>query len=145
MTKTIPDHHDAQLAFRAYDLRREPVMRASRSAINGGFWPRSYEELFAVTKPDHPQNAAYRQVATYWEMIYGTIKHGIVHADYFLESNGEGLFLFAKVQPFLEPYRKDVSPYAFQNAEWVSKECETGRRLLALLTQRVQTYLATPR
>jgi hypothetical protein len=90
MSKEHPDHHDAELAFRAYELRRESVMRDSRNAINRDFWPKSFADVQAVTKADHPLNAAWRQTATYWEMVYGTVRHGIANADYFMESNGGG-------------------------------------------------------
>ncbi len=30
MFKDTPDHHDAELVLRVYELRREPVMRQSR-------------------------------------------------------------------------------------------------------------------
>jgi hypothetical protein len=142
MSKDHPDHHDAELAFRAYDLRREAVMRESRNAINRDFWPRSFADVLAVTKADHPLNAPWRQTNTYWEMVYGTVKHGIVNADYFMESNGEGMFLFARVAPYLEDLRRDVSPVAFQNAEWVAKNTVVGQRLFAMFTARVQKLLA---
>jgi hypothetical protein len=142
MGKEHPDHHDAELAFRAYELRREPVMRESRNAINRDFWPKTYEDALAVTKPDHPLNAAWRQTTTYWEMVYGTVKHGIVNADYFMESAGEGMFLFARMAPFLEEFRRDVSPVAFQNAEWVAKNTPVGQRMFAMFTARVQKLIA---
>ena len=142
MGKDHPDHHDAELAFRAYELRRETVMRDSRNAINRDFWPKTYEDVLAVTKFDHPLNAPWRQTTTYWEMVYGTVKHGIVNADYFMESSGEGLFLFARVAPYLEELRRDVSPVAFQNAEWVAKNTAAGQRMFTMFTARVQKLLA---
>src|SRR5258708_2342525 len=54
MGKDRPDHHDAELVLRVYELRREAVMRASRQEVNGTFWPRSYEEVLAVTRPNNP-------------------------------------------------------------------------------------------
>ena len=141
MSKDHPDHHDAELAFRAYELRREAVMRESRNAMNRDFWPKSYADVLAVTKADHPLNAPWRQTTTYWEMVYGTVRHGIVNADYFMESNGEGLFLFSRIAPYLEEYRRDVSPVAFLNAEWVSKNTETGKRYFAMFTARVRKAL----
>ncbi len=142
MSKENPDHHDAELAFRAYELRREPVMRDSRNAINRDFWPKSFAEAQAVTKADHPLNAAWRQTTTYWEMVYGTVRHGIVNADYFMESSGEGMFLFARIAPYLEDFRREVSPFAFQNAEWVAKNTEVGRKQFAMFGARVQKLLA---
>lgn len=136
MPKDYPDHHDAELVLKLYDLRREATMRESRSAINGQFWPTSWDETVAITKADHPLNAAWRQTSTYWEMVYSLAKHGIVHADFLMESAGEGLFLFAKVEPYLERLR-ELSPHAFRNAEWITANCETGKRVLNGFRQRV--------
>jgi hypothetical protein len=138
MPKGTPDHHDAELAIRVYELRREPVMRESRAAIIQKFWPRTFEDVQAIAKADHPLNAAYRQVASYWEMVYGFAKHGIVHPDFWLESNGEGLFVFARVAPFLERVRAELSPTAFRNAEWIAKESAEGRRLFQMFSERVK-------
>ena len=141
MSKETPDHHDAELVLRLYELRRELVMRQSRDAIANEFWPKSFDDVLEVTKPDHHLNAPYRQVASYWEMVYGMVRHGIVHPDYFLESNGEGLFLYAKVAPYVERYRAEHSRLAFVNAEWAARQTETGRRLFALFEGRVKKTL----
>ena len=138
MAKDHPDHHDAEIVMRLYDLRREPVMRESRDTLMVGFWPRSYEEVLAITRREHELNRAFRQVATFWEMAYGMVKHGIVNAGYFLESSGEGFFLFAKIQPYLDQYRRDVNALAFVNAEWVARECPPGRALFANIEARVK-------
>jgi hypothetical protein len=143
MLKERPDHHDAELALRVYDMRREGVMRESRAAINQKFWPKSFEDIQAIAKAEHPLNASYRQVASFWEMVYGFARHGIVHADFWLESNGEGLFVFAKVAPYLERIRAELSPTAFRNAEWISRESSEGRRLFAMFSERVKKALAS--
>lgn len=143
MAKEVPDHHDAELLLKVYDLRREEVMRSSRNAINREFWPKTYEDLLAVTKAEHPLNAAFRQTSTYWEMVYNLVRHGIVHGEFFMETSGEGLFLFARVAPYLERFRKDFQPFAFRNAEWVSRETEAGRRLFEMFSARVKKTLET--
>ena len=138
MSREHPDHHDADLVLRVYEMRREAVMRESREAILRDFWPASFEDVLAVTKTDHPLNRAWRQVGTYWEMVYGMVRHGIVHPDYFLESNAEGFFLFARVQPHLERYRAEVNPNAFRNAEWVATQCPAGQKLYEVIQARVR-------
>jgi hypothetical protein len=140
MSKEIPDHHDAELVIKLYDLRREPVMRQSRQAING--WvPKNWEELVAVLQPTHPLNAAWRQVSSYWELVYSMGRHGIVHGDFFVENNAEGLLLFAKVAPYLERFRKEFSPVAFKSAEWAATETAAGKLRLALFQKRVEAML----
>ena len=138
MAKDTPDHHDAELVLRLYELRRETVMRESRDTINSQFWPRSFDDVLAVTKRDHHLNRPFRQVGTYWEMVYGMVKHGIVNAEYFLESNGEGFFLFAKILPYLEAYRREVSAQAFRNAEWVALKSPAEREAFEGIQARVK-------
>ena len=142
MPKTTPDHHDAELLIQVYDLRREPVMRQSRKAIQGDFWPKTWDDVQAVLKGDHPLNAAYRQTGTYWEMIYSFVRHGIVHPAFWLENNGEGLFLLAKVEPFLGKLREAGFPAAFRNAEWVAHECPVGRPIYERIKTRVAKLAA---
>jgi hypothetical protein len=141
MSKQAPDHHDAELVLRIYDLRREPVMRESRDAINADFWPRNEGEALAVLQPEHPLNRAYRQTSTYWEMVYGMAKHGVVHAEFLLESNGEGLLLFARVEPYLAAIRAATSPRAFGKAEWIANSCDLGQAIMQTFRARVKKRL----
>lgn len=139
--KQVPDFHDADIILKLYELRREAVMRKSREIMIGQFWPKTYEEFFAVTQATHDFNAAYRQVSSYWEMAYGFAKHGVVHSGLLLESGGEGLLLFAKIHPHLERFRQEYSPTAFINAEWAATQTDTGRTRFALFQKRVQMRL----
>jgi len=139
--KENPDHLDADLVLKMYDLRREPVMRESRAAINAKYWPKNAEEALAVLQSEHPLNAAFRQTSGYWEMVYGMARHGSVHADFLMESNGEGLLLFARVQPYLAQFRQAGPPWSFRNAEWVATNSETGRMILERFRARVQKAL----
>jgi hypothetical protein len=107
------------------------------------FMPRSYEELLAVTQPAHPSNAAWRQVSSYWEMAWSFARHGVCNPDFLIENTTEGLFLFAKVQPHLERFRKEVSPTAFRNAEWIATQCESGRERFAMVKLRIGKMLET--
>lgn len=137
MSHEFPDHRDADLVIRLYELRRESVMRESRDALNAKFHPKTFEEFAAVTKSDHPLNRAYRQVGTYWEMAYGLIKHGVLNADLAMESNGEGMLLYAKAQPWLERIRAELNVRAFRNAEWVATQTEAGKRVFAIFEARI--------
>ncbi|HEV8600461.1 MAG TPA: hypothetical protein VGQ69_13970 [Gemmatimonadales bacterium] len=145
MIKDAPDHHDAELVLRLYELRREATMREARRFINSEFWPASAAELLEITKQDHPQSAAFRQVASYWEMAYGMAKHGIVNPDYLVENADEGLYLLAKVHPWLAEYRTTAYPSGFRHAEWIATQCEAGRAIFAWFRERVAKRLAAKR
>jgi len=115
MAKEKPDHHDADLVLRVYEMRREAVLRESRASVINRFWPTSYDDVQPYFKAEHPMNAPWRQVSTYWEMVYGMVKHDIVHAGYFLESNAEGLVFYAKMLPWVAEIRRDSNPASFRN------------------------------
>jgi hypothetical protein len=142
MLKESPDHLDADLVLKIYDLRREEVMRESRNAINRDYWPRNAEEAVEILRADHPLNRAWRQTTTYWEMVYSMARHGIIHGDFLVENNGEGLLLFARVEPYLQQIRAASSPRAFRNAEWIATHAEMGRTILEGFRARVAKTLA---
>jgi hypothetical protein len=141
VTKDHPDHHDAELVIRLYDLRRESVMRDARKAI-AGFAPKAFNDLAAITKGDHPSNAAFRQVHTYWEMVFGMARQGVIHSEFLVENNGEGLFVFAKVERFLDELRKIAHPKSFYNAEWAAKNTVVGRESMERHRAQIARMLA---
>lgn len=140
--KEYPDHHDAELVLKLYDLRREAVLRESRAKLLAEFHPKSLDDVLAVMKMDHPLNAAFRQCGSFWEMAYGMVRHGVVHAEFMMESNGEGLLLFSRVEPWLAELRAATSPMSFRNAEWVATETEMGKTIAARFRARMQATLA---
>lgn len=142
MSKQAPDHHDAEIVLKVYDLRRETVMRESRDAINRDFWPKNEAEALAVLQPDHPLNRAWRQVSTYWEMVYGLAYHGAVNAELLLDSNGEGMFLFSKMQPYLAQLRAATSPRTLSKAEWVATQTDVGRTMNQIFQKRIAAKLS---
>jgi hypothetical protein len=141
MMKDAPDHLDADLILKLYDLRREPVMREARGTLSKEFWPRNAKEAVAVLNHEHPLNQAYRQVSTYWEMVYRMARHGIIHGDFLVENNAEGLLLFARMEPYLKELRAAGGPHLFRNAEWVAGEVPEGRVVADRMRARVKKTL----
>ncbi len=139
MIKEYPDHHDAELMLRAYDLRREPVLREARKAIVMNWWPKSLDDVKAIVAWTHPQNELFRQVTSYWELVYGMARHGIVHSEYMADSaGGEGLIILAKVWPWLAEIRVGSGARFLRNTEWIATETEAGRELFERLKERVE-------
>jgi hypothetical protein len=141
MLKDAPDHLDADLILKLYDLRRETVMREAREVLATKFWPRNAKEAVAVLDRGHPLNPAYRQVSTYWEMVYRMARHGIIHGDFLVENNAEGLLLFARVEPYLKEIRAAGGAHLFRNAEWVVSEVPEGRATADRMRARVKKTL----
>jgi hypothetical protein len=88
---------DAGIVLELYKLRQETTLRAARQFMAMEFWPKDLEELRAVSRAmGTDKNAYWRQVMTYWEMAASLVLRGAVDPDLFLDSQGEGIFLYAK-------------------------------------------------
>jgi hypothetical protein len=138
-TKDFPDHHDAELILKVYDLRRDEVLRDARRVITRDFWPTCAADVAAILNWEHPHYEAFGEVVSYWEMVYGLGRHGIVNADYLAEStSGEALILLAKLHPFLDQIRTDsAGPRFLRNTEWIAAETEAGREMYGRVQSRV--------
>ena len=138
---SAPGFQDAELVLRLYELRRDEVMRRSRDAISFGFWPTSWDDIVAILDFSHPDNAAWRQVASYWEMVFNFGHRGIADPEFLVENSGEGILLYMKVRPFLDRMRTDA-PAAFQHIEWAATQTEAGRQRVEFFEKRFGDKLA---
>jgi hypothetical protein len=100
--------------MKLYDLRREAVMREARNWFFT-FNPESIEDIQRTATGEH--SAYFRMVTTYWDMACSFVNHGAIDAEMFMDSNGEQVFVFAKLQPFLEQIRAAGSPTYMQHLE----------------------------
>jgi hypothetical protein len=88
---------DAEIVLDLYKLRQETSLRAARKFMGFEFWPKDLEELRAVSRSQSSdKNVYWRQAISYWEMAASLVLRGALDPDLFLDSNGEGLFLYAK-------------------------------------------------
>jgi hypothetical protein len=123
MESQIATHHDAEIILKLYDLRREEVLRKARRWIFAEFNPKTPEEFTALLQNAGSQeNAYFRQVISYWEMAASLVVHGAVKSDLYLESNGEGIFIFAKLYAFRDTYTSKTGvPFMRQTAQMIEK------------------------
>lgn len=123
MESQIATHHDAEIILKLYDLRREEVLRKARHWMVFEFNPKTQEEFLAVLQGYGTQeNAYFRQVISYWEMAASLVVHGAVKSDLYLDSNGEGIFIFAKLYAFRDAYAaKTGIPLMRQTAQMIEK------------------------
>ena len=97
----------AELIMKLYDLRREPVMREARNWYFR-FNPETFDDVIAAARG--PQNAFFRMVTTYWDMACSFVNHGAIDAEMFADANQEHVFVYAKIQPFVEQIKQMVGP-----------------------------------
>lgn len=133
METTLATAHDAELILKLYDLRREATMRRARQWMASEFNPQSFEEFMAPLKAwGTEQNAWFRQVTSYWEMAASLVLHGALNGDLFLDCNGEPLFLYAKIRPFLAELRKTNPHFMMQTEKLVSEYPAAQERVEAM-------------
>ena len=114
---------DAEVVMRIYDLRREDTLRKARHFMVFEFQPKTLDELRAVSRDmTATDNAAWRQVLSYWEMAASLVLRGAVDPDLFLDSNGEGILVYAKFHHFhAETEKESGNIFMKQTAELIAR------------------------
>ena len=114
---------DAELVMRIYELRREDTLRKARHFMVFGFQPKTLDELRAVSRDmTATDNAAWRQVLSYWEMAASLVLRGAVDPDLFLDSNGEGILVYAKFHHFhAETEKESGNIFMKQTADLIAR------------------------
>ncbi len=107
---------DARIVMKLYDLRRESEMRKARNWF-ASWTPQSFDEIVQLSMNfSADENRWMRQVLTYWENAASLVLRGVVNSDLFMDWNGEMVFVYAKIKPWLKQIRE------FQGMpDWMSK------------------------
>ena len=126
---------DAELVLRLYEIRREDTLRRARRFMVFDFNPKTLEELRAVSRDiTSEQNAAWRQTLSYWEMAASLVLRGALDADLFLDTNAEGILLYAKFHHFhAETEKQSGNPFMKQTATLIERFPVARARYEALL------------
>jgi hypothetical protein len=124
-------HEDAELILKLYDLRREPVMREARTWFFS-FNPSSVQDFTDVLVGD--KSCYYRMVVSYWDMAASLVNNGAIDDKMFNDANGEHIFVFSRVQPFLEEIRStyDLPEYLKNLEELVMRQPNIEERLVTV-------------
>jgi hypothetical protein len=106
----------ADLILKLYDLRREEIMRKGRTFM-GSYFPESIDDIVA-TYMDDQKSAYMRMVLSYWDNAAALVNHGAIDEDMFNDMNGEHIFIFCKIYPFLNEIREKFNnPKFLMNLE----------------------------
>jgi hypothetical protein len=98
---------DAEICMKLYELRREPELRKARNFINFEFHPAGIDDVLRLMQSLGTQeNAWARMVFSYWDYAASLLLNDVVHPVLFFSWNGEMIFLYAKIQPYLKELRE---------------------------------------
>jgi hypothetical protein len=132
-------HEDADLILKLYDLRREATMREARNWFFS-FNPTTPKDLFEVLTSD--KSGYFRMVISYWDMAASLVNNGAIDSQMFNDANGEHIFVYAKIEPFLPALREGFkNPEFLSHLERVVKELPNSEERLAVVRERIQKIL----
>lgn len=131
---------EAQLVLQFYELRRESRLREARSFVLGRFKAKNAQELHELCPPGSEENAFFRQVLSYWDMVSAIVKRDVLEKELFYETNGELTAVWEKVRHLVPELREELGNPAFlENLE----EVAAGRE--AYLESKAPGYLKSLR
>jgi hypothetical protein len=136
---------DADLIIKLYELRREEKMRKARDYFGFEFFPKSADDVKAVLTniQEHPeQNAYFRQVISYWEMVAAMVNHGSIDQALFFDTNGEFFGVWAKIGDFIEDLRASFGPQFLVNLEKLIAAAPDGAKRVQIMKERFNTMAA---
>ena len=114
-------YDDARLILSLYETRREERLRKARAWFAGSFKPRSLEDFAALCPPGSDENASYRMVTTYWEMVASFITSGVLSQELFFQSGRELLLVWERLREILPALReRNKDPFAYATLEAVA-------------------------
>ncbi|HKZ79745.1 MAG TPA: hypothetical protein VJ124_15845 [Pyrinomonadaceae bacterium] len=133
-------HKDADLILKLYDLRREAVMREARNWFFT-FNPTGVQDFVDVMLSD--KSGYYRMVVSYWDMAASLVNCGAIDEDMFNEANGEHLFIYSRIQPFLSELRTYFNaPDSLKNLEQLVMRRPNAEQELAGIRERMKKFAA---
>ena len=132
-------YQSADLILKLYDMRREETMRKARDWF-GRFNPESTQDVLDALAGEH--SAFYRMVTTYWDMAASLVEHGAIDEEMFNDANGEHVFIFAKIEPFLAELRQKMGMQMLVHLERVVMRQHDARGRLEHIRQMSRRWAA---
>lgn len=134
---------DALAILKLYELRRDEQMRASRQWFFSDFAPKSAMDIITLFREGERASANFRMITSYWDMACSFVLNGAIDEKTFLDANGEHIFIYAKIQPFLAEIREIFrEPDFLLNLETlvlkvpnIEQKLEGRKRLIKLWTK----------
>jgi hypothetical protein len=128
-------YKDADLILKLYDLRREKTMRDARNWFFT-FNPQTPQDFMDVLTSD--KSGWYRMVISYWDMACSLVNNGAIDADMFNDANGEHVFIYAKMEPWIPVLRETMgAPNFLAHLEKTVKALPDCEQRLQVIRERI--------
>lgn len=133
-------HGDADLILRFYEMRREARLREARSFMLGRFKAKDAAALTDLCPPGSEENAYFRQVTSYWDMVAAIVKRDLVDRELFFETNGEITVVWEKINHLVPGLRE-----SFKSPLFLASMEEIAEARAAYLEDKSPGYLGALR
>jgi hypothetical protein len=119
-----PTYDDANLILRLYDMRRDERMRKARAWFTAACkGVQHYDDLVKLAPAGSDENASFRMVVSYWDLVSSFIVSGILHKELFFQSGRELLLVWERLRVLLPSVRDAYKdPHYLKNLETVGTE-----------------------
>lgn len=120
---TCATYDDVNLILRLYEMRREKRLREARAWFTKFFHANSVKEFQELCPTGSEENASFRMVVSYWEMVASFITAGVLQKTLFFQSGYEMLSVWTRIGELVPEYRETLkSPYIYENLEKVAND-----------------------
>lgn len=142
---------DVMAILKLYELRRETEMRAARQWYFTEFAPKSAMDIIKLFRGGERASANFRMITSYWDMAASFVLNGGIDEKMFLDSGTEYIFVYAKIQPFLDEIRQMFQEPDFlinletlvQKTPDAEAKIESRRRLAGIWTRQEKEISAS--
>ena len=137
---TVPTHEDAQLLIKLFELRREERMRKARDWFAKSFHARTQEDFLKLCPACSDENASFRMVSSYWEMVASFLNSGVLSTELFYRNGMELVFVFERIRDVLPDLRStrrnpfillELEKAAEEMIEWLRGQAPEGYETFA--------------
>jgi hypothetical protein len=121
-----PTYDDANLILRLYEMRRDDRMRKARAWFTAHCKVKTWDDLQKLAPPGSDENASFRMVGSYWDMVASFVTSGVLHKELFFQSGRELLLVWERIRDVLPDIRRQYQdPLFWSHLETVGSEFAT--------------------
>jgi hypothetical protein len=141
-------YEDVNLILKLYELRREDKMREARAWFLADCKPKNAQGLMELCPPGSDNNARFRMVVSYWDMVGSFVTAGVLNEELLAQSTNELLLTWERVRPLVAELRaflqgsgrvaasrnrRQLARRAHEEARRLRRIYRTGRRFIRSL------------
>ena len=113
-------YEDVNLILKLYGLRRDEKLRAARAWFLAECKPKNAQGLMEMCPPGSENNARFRMVVSYWDMVASFVTAGVLNEELLAQSGNELLLTWERIKPLVNDLRAFLrDPGAWRHLETV--------------------------